>query len=126
MPAKRVLVVEDDVELGDLMAVILETTGYAVELIRHGRLAHQRLTGGQPDLPDVVVLDLHLPGMSGVDILQAIRADAALTTLPVLVTTADIGLGLEVNTQADEVIYKPYEVDLFLSSVARLVARVSV
>jgi CheY-like chemotaxis protein len=124
MPAKYVLTVEDDLDLGEVVSAILEAHGYRVDLIANGTLAYNRLFSEQHALPDLIILDLHLPGMSGVDILQALKADPARAGIPVMLSTADLSLGSTLAPVADEVIFKPFEADTLLSMMQKLSMRV--
>lgn len=106
--AARVLVVEDEAEIAALVAYQLTRDGYRVETARNGNSALDALNRSVPDL---VVLDRMLPGLSGDDVLKAIRADASMRTLPVVVLTAkreqeDRISGLEMG--ADDYVTKPF------------------
>ena len=106
--AARVLVVEDEAEIAALIAYQLTREGYRVETALSGAAALDAL---HRDLPDLLVLDRMLPGVSGDDVLKAIRSDAATRTVPVLILTAkreqeDRIQGLELG--ADDYLTKPF------------------
>lgn len=108
MARERVLVVEDEAEIADLAAYQLTREGYQVETARNGSAALNALRRNPPDL---VVLDRMLPGVSGDDVLRAIRADPATRSLPVLVLSAkredeERVAGLELG--ADDYMTKPF------------------
>ncbi len=120
--APRVLVVEDDRDLADLLGLHLRDAGYAVEAVGDGALALQRALA---DPFDLVVLDLMLPGMNGMEVCRQLRA--AGRTVPILMLTArgaetDRVLGLE--TGADDYVPKPFSVREVLARVAALLRRV--
>lgn len=120
--APRVLVVEDDRDLADLLGLHLRDAGYAVEAVADGALALQRALA---DPFDLVVLDLMLPGMNGMEVCRQLRA--AGRTVPILMLTArgaetDRVLGLE--TGADDYVPKPFSVREVLARVAALLRRV--
>jgi len=105
MPARRVLVIEDDVKLADLVRMYLERDGYRVNVCHDGReglaLARQRP-------PDLIILDLMLPGLSGVEICKQLRRDSQV---PIIMLTArsteeDKLSGLDLG--ADDYITKPF------------------
>ena len=113
----RVLVVEDESDIRELIRFNLEREGFAVEEVGDGALALERL---ERRLPDLVVLDLMLPGMPGLELCRKIRATERSASLPVLIVTArtseiDRVLGLE--SGADDYIVKPF-------SPRELVARI--
>lgn len=85
--ARRLLVVDDEPHIGLLLRLQLEARGYELVLARS--LFEARGVLADPDLPDAMLLDLHLPDGSGVDLLREIRARPATTTMPVLVLTAE-------------------------------------
>ena len=117
MPAKKILVVDDEKDIVDLVSYNLEREGFAVVRAFDGQAARDKVRAEKPDL---VVLDLMLPGMSGLEICKRIRGDAMTRNLPVIMLTArtdpvDIVLGLELG--ADDYVTKPF-------GVRELVARV--
>ena len=75
MAIPLVLIVEDDAKLSEIFALTLQATGYQTERVTDGAVALTRLS---EIIPDLLVLDLHLPNVAGPDILQHIRADARL------------------------------------------------
>ncbi|MDX3245389.1 response regulator transcription factor [Streptomyces sp. ME18-1-4] len=116
---KRVLVVDDDPTVSEVVAGYLDRAGFEVDVAADGPSA-VRLAGAQP--PDLVVLDLMLPGMDGLEVCRRIRRDGPL---PVIMLTArgdeeDRVLGLEVG--ADDYVTKPFsprELVLRVESVLR-------
>jgi two-component system alkaline phosphatase synthesis response regulator PhoP len=114
---KRVLVVEDEADIVELIAHYLRAEGLEVEAEGNGRRALERLREGGADL---VVLDLQLPGMDGLSLCAELRRDPRTRGLPVIMLTArgeekDRVVGLEVG--ADDYVVKPF-------SPKELVARV--
>jgi DNA-binding response OmpR family regulator len=110
----RILVVDDDVTVSEVVARYLERDGYVVEVRADGREALDRALAEPPDL---VVLDLMLPGMDGLEICRRLRA---MAPVPIVILTArsqenDRILGLELG--ADDYVSKPF-------STKELVARV--
>jgi CheY-like chemotaxis protein len=117
---KSVLVVEDDNTLREITVLLLEGEGYAVHSACNGREA-LGLLRGQP-LPDLIVLDLWMPGMNGWQFRQQQRADPILASIPVIVVSAlanaaeqDGGLG-EVRF-----LQKPVAPEELFATVARCV-----
>jgi two-component system alkaline phosphatase synthesis response regulator PhoP len=117
MTARKILVVDDEKDLVELIAFNLEQEGYTVFKAWDGEQAMEFV---QTLKPDLIVLDLMLPGLSGLDICRRIRGKAATEHLPIVMVTAkgqdvDKIIGLELG--ADDYITKPF-------SVRELVARV--
>ncbi len=98
------LVVEDDYDLSVIFAQAVRSAGFTVEVARTGDAAMEML---KSTVPDVVVLDLHLPGVAGMDILKAIKSDSRLSGTHVIVATADDRLAETLHDDADLVLVKP-------------------
>src|SRR5215831_4664819 len=81
----RVLVVEDDPDIAQLVAHYLEKAGFSTERTSSGRDA---LTSIAARPPDVLVLDLMLPQVDGLEICRAVRGNAATATIPIIMLTA--------------------------------------
>src|SRR5689334_2065844 len=82
--APRVFVIEDDPAVGGLLDRLLTPVGYAVEIFP---VAKPALECVRADPPDLVLLDLQLPDLSGLEVLEAIRGDPATRLLPVVMMT---------------------------------------
>ena len=114
----RVLVVDDDPALAEMLTIVLRGEGFDTAVIGDGSRA---LPAVRELRPDVILLDLMLPGMNGIDVCRAIRAESGV---PIVMLTAksdtvDIVLGLE--SGADDYIVKPFKPK---ELVARIRARV--
>jgi two-component system phosphate regulon response regulator PhoB len=119
----RILVVEDEESLTLLLRYNLEVAGYAVESVRRGDEAELRLA---EQMPDLVLLDWMLPGLSGVELCRRIRARKETERLPVIMLTArgeeaDRVRGLA--TGADDYVVKPFSVPELVARVGALLRR---
>ena len=97
-------IIEDDQDLSAIFADALETVGYQVELIKDGLKAQQRL---KEEVPKLILLDMHLPHISGADLLTEIKADKRFNNTNVILTTADARMGEGYEAMADFVMIKP-------------------
>lgn len=98
------LIVEDDKNLVEIFSLALQGAGLETEAVRDGQKALDRLA----DItPTVVVLDLHLPKVSGEEILEYIRNTERLEETRVMLTTADALWGEELREEGDVVLLKP-------------------
>jgi CheY-like chemotaxis protein len=91
------------------------------EIVRDGGQALAKI---HETLPDVVVLDMHLPNVSGMDILTQVRADPTLREIKVVIVTADALLARASEEQADLALVKPISFSQLSDLTARLVQRV--
>ena len=90
--AKRILVVEDNDLNRKLFCDVLRASGFEVEPVADGEVM---LNAARAFDPDLVIMDIQLPGVSGVDLITAMRRDGALRSIPVLAVTAYAGKGDE-------------------------------
>jgi two-component system phosphate regulon response regulator PhoB len=119
----RVLIVEDEEPLTLLLRYNLEAEGYEVDSVSRGDEADIRL---REQLPDLVVLDWMLPGLSGIELCRRIRARRETERLPVIMLTARGEEGDRVRglaTGADDYIVKPFSVPELLARVRALLRR---
>ncbi len=112
-----VLVVEDDRDIRECMADALEMEGYAVACAQHGREALDQLRRGLR--PDLILLDLLMPVMSGWEFRQAQLADPLLAGIPVVIVSAS---SPGAAARPDRHLPKPFGIDELLSLVAQLTA----
>ncbi len=98
------MVIEDDPDLATIFTEALQTADFEVEMIQDGVQAQERLAQIEPH---VVILDMHLPGVSGADLLSQIRNDPRLGRTIIVLTTADARMGEAYTEAADFVLIKP-------------------
>jgi len=111
------LIVEDDRDIAALFRHVLDIAGYHTEIVMHGGEAVERL---QAAPPDIVLLDLTLPGVPGSLILEDMRADEVLKDVPVVVVTAHAHLADTLPVEPDLVLLKPVNLDQLSNLVQRL------
>ena len=119
----RVLVVEDDPDIAQLVAHYLEKAGFSAELLASGRDALAAIAARPPD---VIVLDLMLPQVDGLEICRVVRGNAATAAIPIIMLTAraeesDRIVGLEIG--ADDYLGKPFSPNELVARVRALVRR---
>ena len=120
--SRHILAVDDDVLLRRSLAYNLEKAGYRVSTAGNGEDALAKV---QVDPPDLVILDIGLPGMDGMDALRKLRQEM---TVPVIFLTArrrelDEVLGLELG--ADDYITKPFDIDILLARIKAVLRRIA-
>jgi len=122
MPA-RILIVEDDQDIAQLVARYLDKAGYTTEILASGREA-LRTIGAR--VPDLLVLDLMLPHVDGLEICRAVRTNEKTAAVPIIMLTAraeesDRIVGLELG--ADDYLSKPFSPNELVARVRALLRR---
>lgn len=113
------LIIEDDEDLASIFAEALRGIGYEVEHVADGKVAQERLKNGTA--PFLILLDMHLPHVSGADLLtKIIRQDERLAKTMVIITTADARMGDTYGDQVDFVLIKPISFVQLRDLTARL------
>jgi DNA-binding response OmpR family regulator len=119
----RILIVEDDRDIADLVRRFLQKAGYETEIVPSGREALTTI-GRRP--PDLVLLDLMLPEVDGLEVCRALRANAKTAAIPIIMVTARaeeserIG-GLDLG--ADDYVAKPFSPNELVARVRALLRR---
>lgn len=124
METKRVLIIEDDLEICDLLSLHLKDLSCDVEIANDGKVG---LTLATKNPPSLIILDIRLPSMDGIEVCKKLRASGVVT--PIIMLTArteeiDRVLGLEVG--ADDYITKPFSIREFLARVKAIFRRSSI
>lgn len=119
--ATRVLIAEDEAHIVESLTFILGRAGYEVQSVADGEAALARLRSKDP--PDLVILDVMLPRRNGFEVLKAVRSDARLQAIPVLMLTAkaqphDRALAQEIGV--DAYVTKPFSNQDVVDQVRRL------
>ncbi len=119
----HILVVEDDRDIAELVALYLGKAGFAVEIVSSGRDAVAAITARPPD---VLVLDLMLPQVDGLEICRIVRANDKTSAIPIIMLTAraeesDRIVGLELG--ADDYLAKPFSPNELVARVRALLRR---
>ena len=118
---KKVMIVEDNELNLKLFTDLLRAHQFVVEGVRDGRLA---LTQAKQFVPDLVIMDIQLPHISGIDLIEAMQKDTGLSNIPVLAVTAYAGKGDEERIMAagaKSYLSKPVSVMKFLDAVRGIV-----
>jgi DNA-binding response OmpR family regulator len=120
---KKIFVVEDDRNISALLHHILEGNGYTVENSFDGREALGKLEYYQPDL---IILDVNLPSISGIQLLEALKASKKTASIPVLMCTersliGDIETALAIGAEA--YITKPFAPDRLIRKIEELMQK---
>jgi len=124
-PTNRSIVyIEDDLEMIDLVSLILSLDGYQVKGAHGGRNGLDMVF---QEIPDLVLLDLMMPGMDGLEVYQQLKANEKTKHIPVIIITAkaqdiDRVLGLHI-AKVDDYICKPFLPQDLMDSVERIINR---
>lgn len=118
--AKRIMVVEDNDLNRKLFCDVLKAQGFEVEPIADGNAV---LAAARELVPDLIIMDIQLPGVSGVDLIAAAKKEAGLEAIPVLAVTAFAGKGDEERIReagAASYLSKPVSIIPFMNAVKAL------
>ncbi len=120
---KRILIIEDEADLADLLGYNLRKAGYRADVAADGNAGLKRAMDERPDL---VILDVMMPHLSGLQVARLLRTDPKTTSIPILMLTAkgeetDQIAGLQVG--ADDYVTKPFSMKLLLARVEALLRR---
>lgn len=126
LSGRRVVYIEDDQEMIDLVMLILGRKGYQVRGAQGGRIGLEMIFKEPPDL---VLLDLMMPGMDGWEVYQQLKAVENTRNIPVIIITAkaqaiDRVLGLHI-AKVDDYISKPFRPQELVDSIEQVLARAS-
>lgn len=123
MPGEKVLVVEDEEDIQELIRYNLAREAYNVTCVTCGE---EGLKSAQSLSPDLIVLDLMLPGMDGLEVCRALKSNPETAPIPVVMVTAkgeesDVVMGLELG--ADDYVTKPFSPKVLLSRIKAVLRR---
>ena len=126
MPNKQILVVEDEEDILELISFNLRKEGYKVNGVTSGEDALQE---AKHQMPDLIILDLMLPGVNGFDVCRSLKNDPGTKAVPVIMLTArsedaDIVTGLELG--ADDYLTKPFSPRVLIARVRAILRRSNV
>jgi len=116
-PTRSAMIIEDNEDLAIIFSEILETAGFDTSVVQDGDTALALLQASRPDL---IILDLHLPQVSGEAILERIRSDERLAETQVIIATADPRRANVLKDQTDLVLLKPITFGQLRDLTARL------
>ena len=123
LDSKNILVVEDDLDIRELISFNLQNEGHQVFEAKDGEAGIDK---AREKLPDLILLDLMLPGIQGLDVCRVIKFDQETKETPIIIVTAlgqeeDIVKGLE--TGADDYITKPFSIKVLIARVNAVLKR---
>jgi len=123
MPRERILVIEDDEDIQELIRHNLSAEGYSITLSGSGE---DGLVKARRDVPDCILLDIMLPGLGGLEVCRELKKNGKTQLIPVLIVTArgeesDIVAGLELG--ADDYIVKPFSPRVLVARVRAIFRR---
>ena len=123
LDSKNILVVEDDLDIRELISFNLQNEGHQVFEAKDGEAGIDK---AREKLPDLILLDLMLPGIQGLDVCRVIKSDQETKETPIIMVTAlgqeeDIVKGLE--TGADDYITKPFSIKVLIARVNAVLKR---
>ena len=118
---KKILIVDDEAQLVEMMKMRLEAAGYSVIAAYDGQ---EGLNKARKEKPDLIILDLMLPKMDGYKVCGLLKNDARYSKIPIIMFTAraqdeDVRLGKDLG--AEDYVIKPFEPKLLLDKIRKLI-----
>lgn len=117
LPSRRILVTDDDRMIRLLVRMLLEKQGFKVLEAENGAIGMET---ARREKPDLMLVDLQMPDMNGFQVIQMMRADPALASIPLLVLTSESGSDVETKVLemgADDYLVKPFEPEVMISRI---------
>lgn len=114
-----ILLVDDEPSILFTLAILLEEEGYRVGSAEHGREALDYLA---EELPDLIITDHMMPYLTGVELIQAVRAQPAYASIPILFMSAALPPGINPREIADAFLQKPADLEELLSVIKQLIS----
>jgi two-component system, OmpR family, phosphate regulon response regulator PhoB len=123
--SEKILIVEDELDVAELLAHHLQSEGFSVDIVSNGRAA---LTAIKNQLPALIVLDLMLPEISGLDLCRMIKSNSGTSNVPIVMLSARIEeidrvLGFELG--ADDYVVKPFSPRELILRIRAILRRLS-
>lgn len=120
MEKQKILIIDDEMEMTQLLRIELETEGYAVSTANDGQAGLQLI---REEKPDLILLDVMMPKMDGYEVLKTFKADPDFTNTPVIMLTAkglseEIQKGLDLGV--DDYIAKPFHANLLIKRIGTI------
>ncbi len=114
--SRRILAVDDDNDIVDIIKIILEDEGYEVLTLTNGRDVFKMISLSRPDL---ILLDVMLGGIDGRDICRAIKSDKLLSDIPIVMISASHNLHNILTEQGspNDFLAKPFDIDILIKKV---------
>ncbi len=121
---KKILIVEDDIELAESVKMFLEDEGYQVDWIIDYTALADKLKNSRPDL---ILLDYLLPKKDGITIAKLIRSDLSYKDLPIVMVAATQNIKKEaIRFGINEFVEKPFDIDKLLNVVGRYIQKTAI
>jgi len=123
MPQKKILIVEDDPDISSTIEYNLSREGYKARIVDDGREVPGAVKKFKPDL---ILLDIMLPGRDGFDLCKSLKSDEQTSAIPIIMLTVksgevDVVLGLELG--ADDYVTKPFSIRVLLARIKNILRR---
>jgi DNA-binding response OmpR family regulator len=120
MPLKKIAIIDDEEAMVQLLSVELESEGYHVLTAGNGVSGLKLIQDKQPDL---VLLDIMMPGLNGYEVIKSVKEDPSVCDIPIIMLTArshdeDIQRGLDLG--ADDYVTKPFHAGLLVKRISTL------
>lgn len=114
---KHILIIDDEIDIAESLATVLETEGYTTEIASTGALAFEAL---DKRVPDLIILDVMMPKLKGPDVVKVIREDRKITHTPIILISASHEPKPINEKQWSLFMRKPFDLDEMLEKISEL------
>ena len=114
---KKILVVDDEIDIAESIASLLESEGYICLVVNDGAEALKKL---ETEIPDLLIIDVMMPIVTGTEVVKEIRKQSKLKNLPILLMSASKEPSALGDMKWDNFLRKPFDIDELISEVTKL------
>ena len=119
MNTKKILVVEDEPDLGEIMQIALSEAGYEVEILLSGKGIESHV---EKFLPSLIMMDLWMPGLDGSELTKKLKSNKKTKNIPIILVSARNSLEkIAKQSKADGFLSKPFDIKNLISTVKKFI-----
>lgn len=114
---KHIIIIDDEIDIGESLATVLETEGYEAQAYANGYAAIEKMKAKKPDL---LIVDVMMPKPKGVEVVRLLKEDAVLKNVPIMMMSASKEPEPLSELKWDMFVRKPFEMEELLESIQQL------
>jgi DNA-binding response OmpR family regulator len=115
---KSIMIIDDEIDIGESLATVLESEGYHAEAFANGFKAIEKMKVQKPDL---LIVDVMMPKPKGVEVVRLVKEDSVLRNIPIMMMSASKEPVPLTEEKWDRFVRKPFEMDELLAAIEELI-----